>query len=212
MALCIILLFGCSSKEEESLPVRYRVTFTFHWNNQDFPLDYPSNAHFSKLIGWSHVPTTSFFKEGTIASEGIEMMAETGATTPLDEEINSMIGTGEGFELVIGDYLNSGTGNIEVEIQINRKYSVITLATMLAPSPDWYVAVVNINLLEDGKFINEKVVEGVAYDAGTDIGITYNSENEEADPHLPISLLVEPPLGNGLTINHSIATVKFSKQ
>jgi hypothetical protein len=35
----------------------------------------------------------------------------------------------------------------------------ITLATMIAPSPDWYIAVVNINLFENNSFVNQKTVE-----------------------------------------------------
>jgi hypothetical protein len=58
------------------LKATYKVTFEFNWNEQDYPNDYPSNAHFSKLIGWSHTPLNNFFKIGTIASTGIKNMAE----------------------------------------------------------------------------------------------------------------------------------------
>lgn len=42
--------------ERELLIAKYKLTFDFKWNAQDFPIDYPSSAHFSKLIGWSHRP------------------------------------------------------------------------------------------------------------------------------------------------------------
>ena len=198
--------------KEGSNDVRYNVTFRFHWNSQDFPLNYPPNAHFSQLIGWSHNVATTFFQVGTLASEGIENMAETGGTSPLDDEINDRIASGEGLELVIGDYLNGGTGNIQVEIRVDPEHPCVTLATMLAPSPDWYVAAVNINLLENGDFVTERSVYGRVYDAGTDLGISYSSDDDDADPQHPISLLVDPPIGNGIAVASVIATVTFSRQ
>lgn len=97
--LCVFvctLLFRCDTTNDIQIPepplnlkATYKVTFEFNWNEQDYPNDYPSNAHFSKLIGWSHTPLNNFFKIGTIASTGIKNMAELGATVALDEELAS---------------------------------------------------------------------------------------------------------------------------
>ena len=75
-----ILLLSCHEKREiqKKKSATYHVSFTLNWNAQDFPADFPSNAHFSRLIGWSHQPNSDFFKVGTIASEGIKVMAESG--------------------------------------------------------------------------------------------------------------------------------------
>lgn len=78
---------------------------------------------------------------------------------------------------------------------------------MLAPSPDWYVAIINQNLLENGEFVDEKTVDALTYDAGTDSGTTFTSANMPTDPKVPISVINTPPIGNGKTI----ATVKFEK-
>tara|TARA_B110000238_G_scaffold30193_1_gene30529 strand:+ start:521 stop:1156 length:636 start_codon:yes stop_codon:yes gene_type:complete len=207
------LFVHCNETDEkESSPVAsnvtYKVTFEFNWNNQDFPIDYPSNAHFSKLIGWSHASTNSFFLIETMASEGIKDMAELGATATLENEINEKINNGDGLDFVIGENLNGGVGEITVDILVNKENSSVTLATMIAPSPDWYVGVVHINLFENGEFIDEKIVDGLIYDAGTDSGTSFASNNAETNPKQPISLITNLPLGNGITI----ATVKFSKQ
>ena len=78
---------------------------------------------------------------------------------------------------------------------------------MLAPSPDWYIAVVNINMLEDKKFISQKTINAQTYDAGTDSGITYQSNNAPTMPKQPIKIIKTPPVGNGKVI----ATVMFTK-
>ena len=210
---CIVLItfFGSCKPDEpaerELLIAKYKVTFDFKWNAQDFPTDYPSSAHFSKLIGWSHKPSSEFFKVGSIASEGIKNMAEIGATTALSDEFSSKIEAGEGLKSVVGNGLGSGVGELSVTLDVNEKFSSITLTTMLAPSPDWYVAIINQNLLENGEFVDEKTVDALTYDAGTDSGITFTSSNEPTDPKVPISVINTPPIGNGKTI----ATVKFEK-
>jgi hypothetical protein len=190
---------------------RYQVTFQINWNNQDYPTDYPANAHFSKLIGWSHKVNTNLFKIGSLASQGIKVMAESGATTPLDNELAAKIANKEGLAYYIGDNLGSGVGSISQIIEVNNNFSSVSLATMVAPSPDWYLAVVDINLLENGEFVSQKTVVGHIYDAGTDDGATYLSPNSVSSPKQPISLFIDPPMGNGVAITPTIATVTFTK-
>lgn len=212
------LLNSCK-KDVEELPTAdvenivcyYNVTFQINWNSQDFPTDYPNNDHFSKLIGWSHKPNNTFFKVGTISSQGIEDMAELGATTPLDNELATKIANNEGLAYYIGDNLSSGVGTISQTIEVTKEFSAVTLVTMLAPSPDWYLGVIDINLLEDGNFVTQKTIDGFIYDAGTDDGTTYSSPNSDSSPKQPISLFVNVPIGNGTIVAPAIATVTFTK-
>ncbi|MBI2281593.1 MAG: spondin domain-containing protein [Bacteroidetes bacterium] len=198
-------------KPDDLQTTNYRVTFNINWNNTDYPTDYPSNAHFSKLIGWSHEPNTEFFKEGTLASEGIRQMAELGATNTLSDEINEKISTKEGLGLYVGSNLSTGVGQITIDVVVDKYHPSVTLATMLAPSPDWYLAVVNVNLLENNQFLSSKAIEGLVYDAGTDDGTTYTSPNANTYPRRAISYFVSAPLGNDTVISPAIATVTFTK-
>jgi len=212
-----VLLTSCSESDgpiEVGLigEATYTVTFTMHWNSQDFPTDYPSNAHFSKLIGWSHKTTSEFFMTGTTASAGIESMAETGATDVLQSELETRIASAEGLQWVVGDGLSAGTGEISVDILVNADNPAVTLATMVAPSPDWYVAVVNVDLLDTNKFVDSKTITAQVYDAGTDDGITYTSADADSSPKVPISLFVDAPLGDGNSLPTAFASVTFTKQ
>lgn len=215
-AICICFI-ACDTAEETIDPIipnpgaslaTYKVTFNFNWNAEDFPLNYPSNAHFSKLIGWSHTPSNTFFKHGTIASKGIKNMAELGATQVLIDELNTKIENNEGLESVIGTGLGSGIGEISVDLLVNAEISAITLVTMLAPSPDWYVAAVAVNLLENGAFVEEKTIQATIFDAGTDSGENFSAANNPTMPKAPIAITDYPALANGLPI----AIVKFKKQ
>ncbi|MBI33922.1 MAG: hypothetical protein CMP67_00985 [Flavobacteriales bacterium] len=214
--LFLIIPFLClqCKKENEKINLPneesaiYEVTFNIDWNAEEFPINYPSNAHFSKLIGWSHSPNSSFFALESMASEGIQKMAELGATSPLSDEINQKINDGEGHELIIGESLGSGVGKITLDVNVLKKHPSITLATMIAPSPDWYLAVVNINLLENEAFVNEKIVNALLYDAGTDSGADYTSSNAITIPQESISQLSYAPLSNGKVLS----TVTFRKK
>ena len=208
------LIFTFCSKDDNGdlMTAVYEVTFTFNWNSQDFPTEYPSNAHFSKLIGWTHTPSSTFFLNNTMASEGIQGMSETGATSPLDNEISERIKNDEGLHLYIGNNLGSGTGTINLEITVDEVNSSVTLATMIAPSPDWYVAIVNQNLLENDGFIDSVLVAATLFDAGTDSGETFTSGNIATEPKQPISIITESPLGDGTSINPIFATVKIVKK
>ncbi|MEZ5002064.1 MAG: spondin domain-containing protein [Chitinophagales bacterium] len=208
-------LMNCSDDDFEMFPsdaVTYKVTFNLNWNGTDFPTDYPSNAHFSKLIGWSHQSSSTFFQPGTLASAGIENMAEAGGTSPLDDELQAKIEAGEGLDRVIGSGLGeTGVGSISVEIVVHKDHPSVTLATMLAPSPDWYAAVVGALLYENGNYVSNKTMDLLVYDAGTDSGATFTSDDVETSPQAAISMIVDAPLGNGTVITPAIGTVTFEQ-
>ena len=216
LSIITLLFFACTNDEDMdsndvNRSAEYLVTFKIDWNSEDFPTNYPSNAHFSRVIGWSHDANQSLFKIGTDASDGIKNMAETGGTSPLDDELKELIEEGNGYKYFIGSNLGSGTGEIVLRVEVTEQHSSITLATMIAPSPDWYIAVVDINLMENNSFVNQKTVEAHVYDAGTDNGISYSSPNETTAPQEPITLFVDSPVGDGAQLNATIATVNFTK-
>lgn len=191
----------------------YQVSFVFDWNSTDFPNEYPSSAHFSPLVGWVHEKDHPFFDEGRLASNGIEEMAETGSTNSLIDELETLIDQNEGLATHTGSGLNSGVGTISIDIDVNSDFPAVSLATMLAPSPDWFVAAININLLdENNEFVLEKTIVGNVYDAGTEDGNTFSFNNEETQPQYPITRITQPPLGDGTNVKASLCTVTFTKQ
>lgn len=212
-----LVLVSCSTSdgpietgiEEDAI---YTVTFTMNWNKEDFPTDYPSNAHFSPLIGWSHSSASQFFKVETPATEGIESMAETGATTILEAELKAMIADNEGLDFVLGNGLDKGTGEITVELKVNTANPSISLVAMVAPSPDWYVAIVNENLYNGSNFDDSRTITATVYDSGSDSGTTFTAVDSDLDPKVPISLFVNSPLGDGEKLLADFAKVTFVKK
>jgi hypothetical protein len=131
-------------------------------------------------------------------------MAETGGKRPLDSEIDSLIRSGSACAEISGGGIGRSPGVVTVELTASQDCPLVSVVTMIAPSPDWFVGTSGLSLYENGAWIADKVVALFAYDAGTDSGASYVSPNDPtADPE-PIrrieaeSLVVEgsvPSLG-----------------
>jgi hypothetical protein len=176
---------------------RYSVTFDSTWRRDSHPTDFPADPHYSRLIGGTHSSRVSFWADGASASAGIEAMAERGAVSPLDQEIEAAIGAGTAGTLIRGGALDSSPGATSVEFDVVREHPLVTLVTMVAPSPDWFVGVHDLPLIESGDWVTEKSVTLYAYDAGTDSGPTYVSPDRDTQPRQPIRRLEGDPVANG---------------
>jgi len=166
--------------------VTYEVTFYATWSEETHPDDFPTDPHFSGLIGATHNEKIYFWREGELASEGIKKMAETGNKYPLNKKIALEILDQNAFRIISGGGINPSPGSISLKFKTSEAFPLVTLVTMIAPSPDWFVGVDSLNLSENGTFVDEKVVTLYAYDAGTDSGYSYESHDHPTIPPEPI--------------------------
>jgi hypothetical protein len=182
----IILSFtGCI----EENTVEYEITFNALWSEETHPDNFPSNPHFSGLIGASHNDQVYFWKEGEIASAGIKSMAETGSKNPLNEEISKAILEKNALSLISGSGINPSPGSTSITFKVNENFPLVSLVTMIAPNPDLFVGVDSLNLYENGSFVDEKTIILYAYDAGTDNGMNYTSPDNPTNPPISIFLI-----------------------
>lgn len=178
---------------------RYRVTFEATWDGTTHPTDFPPNPHFSGLIGGTHRGTVSFWRDGGLATEGIRLMAERGRQTPLDIEVDAALRTGDAQHLLVGSDVPSSPGSTSLDFEVSVEYPLVTLVTMVAPSPDWFVGVSGLNLLESGDW-SDRTVDLYPWDAGTDSGVTYRSADRVTSPPVPIHRLTGTPVDVGGTV------------
>ncbi|MEM9236998.1 MAG: spondin domain-containing protein [Verrucomicrobiota bacterium] len=67
---------------------------------------------------------------------------------------------------------------------------MITITSMIAPSPDWFVGLRGQSLLkENDDWVDSLSFELVAYDAGTEDGESFSLSNPATVPADPISLI-----------------------
>ena len=167
----------------------YRVTFNATWSATTHPADFPSGAHFSPLIGAVHNDGASFWESGATASPGIEQMAETGATALLAGEIRAEM-PNHAIAFVTGQGIGSPARTTISEVVLTLDHPLVTLVTMIAPSPDWFVGVAGQSLQDEfGLWADELLVVLFPYDAGTDDGASYRSPNADSSPKQPIRSL-----------------------
>ncbi len=175
----------------------YLVTFDATWSQFTHPVGFPSGAHFSPLIGASHSDTITFWESGGIATAGIESMAETGSTSNLITEIgnaqsNSHTATLPFDPVISGIGINSPDSTF-ITFTVHRDFPLVTLVAMIAPSPDWFIGVSGLNMIENGVWIESKTVSLRGYDAGTEEGVDFSLSNPSTNPQAPISILQDPP-------------------
>jgi len=172
----------------------YELTFTATWSAQTHPTDFPGNPHFSGLIGGTHNDQVKFWSTGETASDGIKQMSELGAKGALRSEINRAIDASNADMIVDGRGIGRSPAMVQVEFKIRPPWNLVTVTSMLAPSPDWFVGVRDLNLLDDDKnWIDTLEVDLFVYDAGTDSGMNYDSDNLPTNPRQNIQRIQESP-------------------
>jgi hypothetical protein len=182
----------------DTATARYRVTFRATWSRGTHPTDFPSNPHFTPLIGGTHRDAVTFWRDGAPATEGIRRMAELGSQSPLDEEIRIAVDAGLAQFVLRGSGIPLSPGETSLEFDATREYPLVTLVSMIAPSPDWFVGVSGLPLRRDGAWRDEIAVELLPWDAGTDVGRTFTSPDGAASPRQSIARITGAPLGTGV--------------
>jgi len=133
-----------------SAVARYRITFDASWSAETHPNDIPRTPHFSGLIGGTHNSRARFWLEGALASEGIRLMAEQGRKTRLDAEVAAAVAEGRAQQVLSGGDVPLSPGTVSLDFDITRDRPLVTLVSMVAPSPDWFVGVSGLGLIENG--------------------------------------------------------------
>ena len=188
---------------------RYRVTFDATWSAATHPNQFPSAANFSGLIGSTHNDDIQFWTPGTRASAGIEDVAETGSKTIFSSEINSAINAGTAENELSGGGITLSPDSVTLEFDVTSDFSLVTLVSMLAPSPDWFVGVHGLSLVDGQGWINNETISLDVYDAGTDDGVTFTSADIDNNSGT-ISRITGGPLANNGTVA-PVGTFSFER-
>ena len=166
--------------------VTYRVTVEGAWTATSHPHEYPADAHFSWLIGATHDEGYRLFETGSFATPGLEALAEQGELSPYDAEIQAAIDQGNAGTAFQARPVERMPGNTVFEIAVDERRPLVSLVTMIAPSPDWFTGVADVRLLENGQWIAEKTLALEAWDAGTDSGATFTSPDADTMPRTEV--------------------------
>lgn len=209
----VLFFFACTFSFAQSV-ANYDISVITIWNVSNHT-SVPGNAHWSPLAGATHKSTNTVLEFGVTAplTNGIKNIAETGNTTAFSNEINTLITSGEANQFLIQGFSpfagNNSSSSLN-SISVSEDFPLITLVSMVAPSPDWFIAVNSENLRSGNPSVNNGwrdtfTMDVFAYDSGTDSGIDYTSGNSATNPRDPISMI------SGFPINgNRMATITFT--
>ena len=166
----------------------YRVTFTGLWTASSHPKDYPAgSAHWSGLVGGSHNSQYEMWTPGGLSTTGMKNMAETGGQQTL---LNEMAAQGSKVLATLRlSGIGLGSGSRSGDLEVDSTHSLVSLVAMLAPSPDWFAGVHDLDLCNRSTWIKSVARDLFPYDAGTDSGLRFKSANADTSPREKIHLL-----------------------
>ncbi len=215
--LLLFLLLSASCKKTETVienkfsEATYAVEVTGKWSSPDFTV--PAGVHFTSFAGMVHNANGELWKPGKLATKGVENVAETGSTTAILLEIDSVIRTKNALSLILFTP-PTATGTRKTNFYCNTNYSMISFASMIAPSPDWFIGLSGLNLYNNNKWAADTTVQLFVYDSGTEDGDVFGYSNPVTNPQQPILLLDASKatvLANGNPSLKAIAEVRFTK-
>ena len=204
LALAALLVITPAQGNAQS--ATYRVTFQGTWTTTVTPGGVPSGAHFTTLIGAVHNDSVTFWSSGGTASAGVEAVAELGTTGAFKSEINANTNA---VAVIEKSLPSGGTPTAPVDLTVTTAHPLVTLLTMVAPSPDWFVGVSGLSLLDaQGDWLALQTVDLFPYDAGTEEGTEFSLSNTATSPQGTITSIK----GTGKFSNEPIATLTFTLQ
>ncbi|WP_452231967.1 T9SS type A sorting domain-containing protein [Lacinutrix sp. MEBiC02595] len=188
LLLSLIVLSIFNDIQAQSIAT-YTIVFSSTWNATDHT-SIPPNDHWSRLVGTNHNSNVSFIEVGTMASQGIELIAESGTNAIFEDvDVQNAINAGNAEQYIYGPSLGSAAGTITIsDLNVSSAFPILSLFTMVAPSPDWMMAIDDLELMDtSGNWKTSISIPMLyVYDAGTDAGTNYTSSN--ADVNTPISI------------------------
>ena len=177
---------------------KYEVKIERTWSQATHPIDWPGDgAHFSPGIGATHNGKYKMFAEGGTATPGLETISQRGKTSPFDKEIDSAKKAGDVGAVFTFDPVKTVGGMTTATFEATDTYHAVSLAAMVAPSPDWFTGLSNFELKPNGKWIDGDTVKIYAWDSGTNNATTYKASKIAANPFVPISLNSAPMFVKG---------------
>uniref|UniRef100_A0A7S1TE69 Spondin domain-containing protein n=1 Tax=Compsopogon caeruleus TaxID=31354 RepID=A0A7S1TE69_9RHOD len=191
LTLGSIFFFGLSVEGLCSGKVKYQIAFHYNWTLESHPVEYPSFPHFSWLVGVSHNKFYTFWNVNGFANNGIQNIAELGDVFMARKEFNTERNV---YNFDVGSLSRAvDLDLVAVEVDGQSRRTLLSAASMIAPSPDWFVGFSRLQTCRNRSWVASMDGVLVGYDAGTDSGGSYESFDQVTNPIVPIRKLVGDP-------------------
>ncbi|MFD0989509.1 spondin domain-containing protein [Mariniflexile jejuense] len=219
--LLFIISLAFSSKTFAQSTASYSISLTTIWNEANHT-SIPANAHWSSLVGATHNTENEFFELGVVSpnTNGIKDVAELGNNTNFMNEVNTAISLNKADKWLSTGGIGNAIGTFTInDVQVNENFPLITLVSMVAPSPDWFIAVNSVTLRSGNNSVNNGwkdtfTLDVFAYDSGTDDGTDYTSLNAVSNPRIGVYKITGFPINGNkmgtITFTYNGSTLSLS--
>jgi len=118
----------------------------------------------------------------------LRIISFSGGTSTLVTEITNQINAKKAWKLI------TPSGNIGpqetrtgIDVEVNANFSKVSIITMLAPSPDWFIGIDSLDLCDNGTWRESMNVTMLPpWDAGTAEGTSFSLSNTDTNPKVNI--------------------------
>ena len=156
----------------------------------------PAGAGFGEMIVVAHKCDFSFFTVGNSASAGVQALAEGGATSDFQTEVNAAIAAGNAQASWTIDAPTSPTGNKNgpKSLSVEEEFSCLTILVKIEPTSDWFAGVSSYDLRSGGTWPtpgngNNIFIDLYPFDAGTLDGTEFATSTTATAPQGTIASL-----------------------
>ena len=158
------------------------------------------------VVMGEHPRDVPLWEPGGMASEGLQMLAETG-------DPSALIAEGESRGIVFRLRENAAVARLVIEVReitLNYTAPCVSFAQAILPSPDWFVGFAGVCAVdaETGEWLDEVRFSSAAFDAGTDDGDDYTSEDAPSSPQQPITRLEKAPFARDTDVARITGTLR----
>lgn len=169
---------------------RYEVQVHIGWSEQTHPIDWPNGGgHMTGMIGATHHGRYILFRDGRTATTGLKVVAENGRVAIMRAEMAEAARRGRVGEVFDSKGVGMVPGQMATTFNATPEHSMVSMSSMIAPSPDWFTGVDSVQLMQNGAWVDTITQPLWAWDAGTDSGTDYTAKNAETQPAQSIRLL-----------------------
>ncbi|XP_041350628.1 spondin-1-like [Gigantopelta aegis] len=168
---------------------KYVLDFQGLWSRQTHPKDFPSGdiaylLHWSNIVGASHSNDYRIWEYGQYATQAVKEVCEFGSSRALQidmkrnsKKIRTVVKTNSLWGPV------KITQSVDALFTVNKKKHLLSLLTMVGPSPDWCLGISALDMCRKNcTWLDKMEIPLYPWDAGTDNGISYMSANQETNP------------------------------
>ena len=170
----------------------YNISLNSVWSLKTHPYWTPLEPQILPFLSFSHKKDNNILQLGKVPDLGFEKYIEEGNTKLL---INSILRSKKKNEIrsyTKGSKIHS-PDIVDNILRVTKEHPYITFIAPIHPSPDWFIGVSNIQLyFPQTGWVEEIKIPVQIYDAGTDDGIDFTSNNINTKSSAGIQYLTIP--------------------